>query len=249
MEYLLYWIVDVVVRPNVITWLVAIASLLLGSTSKYLWRWCVRQYINWQDRRERAAEVKEWGRSLLTRDLSLAYGHFVGKRRPTSPMGHKHVKSAGQGSMPVMACTSAKGNRGKNGAWKLRNCGPNDLLIAARKEWGLSQLNAAMRLNVEPQELGRWERGQYLPTRKMLRRLMQGYGKSAAELGYEELEQFFVGQYTSETPQREQVTESRNDARAHSRSESPTAKRSPTASAKQVQGDKKETIPKWGLTN
>jgi hypothetical protein len=64
----------------VISLLVGITSVLLGGILRYLWRWGVRQYTNWRDRKEQAAEIEEWRQSLLTSDLSVAHGRFVGKR-------------------------------------------------------------------------------------------------------------------------------------------------------------------------
>lgn len=232
MDYLLYWFADLVIKPNGIPWLVAIISLLLTSLSKSLWSWCLRQYSQWHARREQAAEREKWSQSLLSRDLSLSQA--LSWQAPQSiPLGRR-------GKMPTVACSSAaKGNRGKYGPWELSHRGPNTLLLAARNEWGLSRMQAVERLNVFPQELGRWERGEYLPTRKMLARLTPGYGKSAAELGYGELEQFYADQYTLTAHHNEQVAESNSSEtrRPLSRKwhENQTGERPSAMSAKQTE--------------
>ena len=44
-------------------------------------------------------------------------------------------------------------------------------IVACRRAKGLSQKELALLLNIDPGALGRWERGESLPSRKLLRRL------------------------------------------------------------------------------
>lgn len=51
---------------------------------------------------------------------------------------------------------------------------------------------AAEQLDVEEQELGRWERGECWPSREMLKHLCEGYRASAEALGYGDLANFYA---------------------------------------------------------
>lgn len=229
--YWLHWNSNVILDSVIAGVVVTSIPVLLTAIAKLVWSLSKRLYIKWQDRRERAFEMAMLKHSLATHNLSVVNGHFVGNPHSMLKPGSNRVKSAGQGSAPSVICFSAKGNRGNSGPWARRH-EPNVLLKDARVELGrvlsikkFSLIQAAELLGVDPQELGRWERGEFLPTRKMLARLKRGYGKSAEELGYGELEEYYISQYAPKAQRGERVAEASrsDDDSAPRRSDGPVA--------------------------
>jgi transcriptional regulator with XRE-family HTH domain len=193
MYMILYWLSQIVGN-----WL--IPSVIAGSLSSFVVMMLVSMvrktlslFHTWNGKRRERKDEKEWRRLLQTRQLTIAGTHWAERREPKVTGSPYPSGSSSPSQTKSVAIThQSKPHNGRFGPWAHVRQGPNIQLIEVRESLHLARFAAAEKLGMDEQTLGRWERGEFLPSRTMLPRLCEGYGKSAEELGFGELEKFYT---------------------------------------------------------